>query len=166
MKFISTLLYILLIVGINIGYTTMPFFMVLQRELSLMDPLAGIVYLMRDFAQRELGHKVLVAMVIGIGLSYVLATPAVAKASVCAFAIGELLDWAIFTFSGKPLSQRLLWSALISAPVDSWVFLYLLDHLNGLSLLVMTAGKIVGVLLLWLSWKINVRQPQPQAAAI
>jgi queuosine precursor transporter len=158
MKYISTLTYILLIVGINIGYTITPFFMVFGRELSLMDPLAGVVYLLRDFAQRELGHRVLVAMAMGIGLSYVMATPAVAKASVCAFALGELLDWVIFTFSGKPLSQRLLWSSLISAPVDSWVFLALLDHLNGLSLLVMTLGKIAGVFLLWSLWRIQSQQ--------
>lgn len=155
MQYSGTVSYILLILGINVGYTAVPFFTVLGCELSLMDPIAGIVYLMRDFAQRELGHRVLVAMVAGIVLSYWLADPMIAKASVCAFAIGELIDWAIFTFSGKPLSDRLLWSSLISAPVDTFVFLYLIQHMNALSFTLMLAGKIVGVMLVWGGWSLR-----------
>ena len=123
-----------------------------------MDPAAGIVYLVRDFAQRELGHRIFVAMVIGSLLSYFLATPAVALASVSAFIAGELIDWSIFTLSKKPLSQRLIWSACISAPIDSLIFISLLGYLSIASFTLMTAGKIIGVCIIWLIWKARSRR--------
>jgi len=131
----------------------MPMLRILGCETSLMDPLAGIVYLIRDFAQRELSHKVFFAMAIGAILSYFLATPTVALASVCAFIAGELVDWTTFTFSKKPLSQRLIGSSLISAPVDTFIFLHILGYLNWLSYLLMCVGKILGVMVVWLIWR-------------
>ena len=120
-----------------------------------MDPVAGIVYLVRDFAQRELGHKVFIAMVVGAILSYFLSTPTIAFASVTAFVVGEMVDWSIYSFTKLPLSKRLVWSSCLSAPIDSFLFLKILGYLNPASFLLMCLGKIVGVILVWLSWKIR-----------
>lgn len=154
-RYVSTISYISLILLINLGFAHTPLYRVFGSEFSIMDPVAGIVYLARDFAQRELGHYIFIAMLIGSILSYFLATPAIALASVSAFMAGELIDWAIFTFTRKPLHKRLLWSACISAPIDSVIFLSMLHYLSPASFTLMTAGKIMGVIIIWLAWKIK-----------
>ena len=71
-----------MILLINVGFAYTPFFMIFGAKASLMDPVAGVVYLVRDFAQRELGHRVFYAMAVGAILSYFLSTPTIAYASV------------------------------------------------------------------------------------
>jgi len=160
-KYLSTISYILMILFINVGFAYMPMIRVLGLQTSLMDPVAGVVYLVRDFAQQELGHKIFFAMIIGAILSYFLATPAVAIASISAFAAGELIDWSIFTFTKKPLNQRLILSSCISAPVDSFIFLYILGYLNFMSFSLMCLGKIIGVIVIWYGWKLRANRTLP-----
>lgn len=147
--YLGTASYIVSIVLVNFSFAYIPNFHVLGFELSPLDPLVGLIYILRDFAQRELSHYVFAAMFIGAVLSYYLATAEIALASVSGFIAGELIDWAVFSFTGKPLEQRLLWSASLSAPVDSLVFLAVLGRLNGLAWLVMTIGKFLGVWLIY-----------------
>lgn len=154
-RYTATISYILMIVFINVGFAYMPMFRILGQQTSLMDPIAGIVYLVRDFSQRELSHKVFIAMAIGALLSYFLATPTIAIASVSAFVAGEFIDWSIFTFTKKPLKQRLIWSSCLSAPIDSFIFIYILGYLNFLSFIIMCLGKIIGVTIIWYLWKIQ-----------
>ncbi len=154
-KYMATISYIVLILMINMGFAYTPIYHVFGSAFSVMDPVAGIIYLVRDFAQRELGHRIFIAMAVGSLLSYLLATPVIAVASVSAFMVGELIDWGIFTFSKKPLNQRLIWSACISAPVDSFIFIYMLNYLSLASFTLMTAGKIIGVYFIWLIWKVK-----------
>lgn len=118
-----------------------------------MDPVAGIIYLLRDFAQAELGHFIFFAMAIGAGISLWLADPVIAKASVCAFIVGEMVDWALYTYTRRPLSDRLILSASLSAPLDTVVFLAMIGRLNILSLTIMTIGKIIGISLIWWLWR-------------
>ena len=84
----------------------------------------GLVLVFRDFAQRQIGHWVLVCMAIALALSVWLAGPEIALASGAAFAISELVDWALFTFTRFRMSTRIMLSSLIAAPLDSVVFLY------------------------------------------
>tara|TARA_R110000868_G_scaffold406106_1_gene686241 strand:- start:617 stop:1249 length:633 start_codon:yes stop_codon:yes gene_type:complete len=64
--------------------------------------LIGAALAFRDAVQRWSGKvPALVAIVIGIGLSY-LVNPAIATASAVAFGLGELADFAVFT----PLAAR------------------------------------------------------------
>ena len=86
--------------------------------------LPGLVLVVRDFAQREIGHRVLYLLLIGTVLSYFMAAPEIAIASGVAFLISELIDWAIYTFTGKPLSQRIFYSSLLAAPIDTLLFFY------------------------------------------
>ena len=123
------------------------------ESVSPADVLVGVIYIVRDFAQREIKHYILLAMIIGASLSYFLATPAIALASACSFMIGEIIDWLIFSYTKKPLSQRLILSSIASSPIDSAVFLAFADRLSPLPFIIMSAGKVLGVILLWLTWK-------------
>lgn len=114
--------------------------------------------MVRDFAQREVGHKVIIAMLIAAILSYLLADPTIARASLAAFVVGESIDWAIFSFTKKPLSERLLMSSAISSPIDTYVFLFMMGHLNPLEFGIMTLGKIMGVGVIWYGWYIRERR--------
>jgi len=85
----------------------------------------GLVLVARDFAQREIKHWIFGAMIIGLGLSTLTAWPVIVVASGVAFLISETADWAVYTFTKRPLSQRILISSLIGAPIDQVVFLWL-----------------------------------------
>jgi uncharacterized PurR-regulated membrane protein YhhQ (DUF165 family) len=109
----------------------------------------GLVLVFRDFAQRQVGHWVLALMGVALVLSVLLAGPEIALASGAAFAISELVDWALFTFTRFKLSTRVLLSSLIAAPLDSVVFLYGASFVRAGSLSIANAlmsilGKLVG----------------------
>ncbi len=83
----------------------------------------GFVLIFRDLAQREVGHYIFLPLLIGLAISYVMAPPLIALASAAAFGVSEVVDWAVFTFTRRPLSKRILWSCAASAPLDSAIFL-------------------------------------------
>lgn len=83
----------------------------------------GLVLVVRDFAQRELKHWIWGAMITGLILSSLTSWITVVVASGLAFLISETVDWAVYTFSGRPLSQRIMISSLASAPLDQVVFI-------------------------------------------
>ncbi len=83
----------------------------------------GLVLVVRDFAQRELRHWIWGAMIVGLLLSTLTSWIQVVVASGVAFLISETVDWAVYTFSNKPLSQRIMLSSLASAPLDQVVFI-------------------------------------------
>lgn len=154
-KYKATVLYILFIIIINSVYSWFPFMNIAGAPFSSGDMLVGAIYIFRDFAQREIKHYVIFAMLFGALISYLFADKSMAIASVCAFSVAETIDWAIFTYTGKPLSQRLLWSSSLSGPVDSIIFLAIYGPLNLAGVLVLCASKTLGVLLVWVIWKFN-----------
>ncbi|BBF79603.1 VUT family protein [Asticcacaulis excentricus] len=151
-----TYLYLALIPFINWCFAAVP-------QIPLPDngswtPMAivtGFVLIVRDFAQREIKHWVIAALVVGLALSFLTSDPAVALGSTCAFAVSELIDWAIFTFVKRPLSQRVAISTAISSPIDSAVF-YMIASIsipgifNIWSLTTSVLSKLVGVLVVYL----------------
>lgn len=152
-KYKATISYIITIVFVNVLYSYLPYLTLFGDSVTPADIIVGIIYIARDFAQREIGHRVLIAMVIGSVLSYLMAAPAVAFASVVAFSLGETIDWLVYTYTRKPLSERLLYSAALSAPVDSAVFLSLLGMFSVVEVTLMTLAKLLGVLLVWYLWR-------------
>lgn len=121
-----TFLYMALIPLVNWSFAHVP--TVPMPDGGAWSPMAvvtGLVLVVRDFAQREIGHWIFVPLLIGIALSFAMAPPQIALASAAAFGVSELTDWAIFTFTKRPLSQRVLLSSGISAPLDSAVFWFL-----------------------------------------
>lgn len=85
----------------------------------------GLVLVVRDFAQREIGHRVLAAMLIGLAFSTMTSWIVVVVASGAAFLISELVDWAVYTLVRRPLSQRIMISSTLSAPLDQMAFIWL-----------------------------------------
>jgi uncharacterized PurR-regulated membrane protein YhhQ (DUF165 family) len=157
MRYKFTVLYVALIVAVNYAFIVVP--LVKLPDGTMWPPvslLVGFVFVARDFAQREIGHKVLLAMLVGVAISYFMANPFVATASAAAFLISELVDWAVFTYTKRPLSQRILFSSLLGAPVDSAIFLGLLGLLSPVGVAAMTASKLVGAFIVW--WMIRRRE--------
>ena len=148
-----SLTYIALIVLLNTLFTYIPLANIFGSEVSPMDWTVGVVYVLRDFAQRELRHKVIFAMFIGSILSYGLASKAMAIASMSAFLIAETIDWVVYTFTRRSLSQRILWSASLSSPIDSAVFLAIVNQFNWLGVAILSLAKIVGVFIVWYVWR-------------
>ena len=154
---ISTIIYILSIVAANYGFTLLP---VVQLPTGDMWPpmslLVGFIFVVRDFAQREIGHKVLLAMIVGGVISWFMASPEVAVASVTAFAVSELLDWGVYSFTRRPFSQRILISSGISTPVDSAIFLVMIGLFSFSTLIIMTASKMIGAAAVF--WMVRRRE--------
>jgi uncharacterized PurR-regulated membrane protein YhhQ (DUF165 family) len=157
MRYQYTALYIVLIVAVNYGFTVVPLVPLPGGEAWPPISLAvGFVFVARDFAQREIGHRVILAMLAAGALSYVMASPAVAVASVAAFLLGEFADWAVYSFTGRPFSQRVLLSSAVGTPIDSVAFLGLVGLLSAAGVAAMTASKLAGALLVW--WLVRRRE--------
>lgn len=67
----------------------------------------GLVFVVRDFVQREMGHRVLILMALAIAWSFYYSWPVIAVASGIAFAISETSDWLIFRCRAISLSLRM-----------------------------------------------------------
>ena len=121
-----------------------------------MSLLVGFIFVARDFAQREIGSRVIIAMLVAALLSYLMADPFVAVASLVAFLISEFADWAVYTFTGRSFSQRVLISSAVGTPLDSIVFLGIIGHLSVVGVIAMTISKMLGALVVW--WLIRRRE--------
>ena len=87
-----TLVYILLIPFINWSFTWAPMWELLPGwAFNPVTIVTGLVLVVRDFAQREIGHEVLIAMGLAIGLTFVTSGGELALASGAAFAHGACL---------------------------------------------------------------------------
>lgn len=145
-----TAAYVALIVAVNYGFTVVPLVPTPWGDMFPPMSLAvGLVFVARDFAQRETGHWVIGAMLVGGALSYFMASPYVAIASVTAFLVSETADWLIYTWTRRSFAQRILISSAISTPIDSAVFLYMIGHFGWSAVALMTVSKMVGALLIW-----------------
>lgn len=116
--------YVLLIPLVNWGFAHIP--TVPMPDGGNWAPMAivtGLILVVRDFAQREVNHYILLPLLIGLGLSYLMAPPEIALASGIAFAVSEMVDYLVYTTSNKPLSARVMLSSSLSAPLDSALFL-------------------------------------------
>ena len=156
MRYKFSLMYIGLIVLINWGFLVVPLVEIIPNEKwPPMSLIVGFIFVARDFSQREIGHRVIIAMLIAAALSYLMASPFVAVASLTAFLISEFADWAVYTYTGRPFSQRVLISSAVGTPLDSIVFLGIIGHLSYVSVIVMTFSKMLGALVVW--WLVRRR---------
>jgi queuosine precursor transporter len=99
--------------------------------------MVGVALVLRDLVQRRLGAAMsALAILIGAGISALVAPPALILASAVAFLLSEFADLAVYT----PLARRRLVAAVIASScaglvIDSIVFLWLafgsLDFLFG-----------------------------------
>jgi queuosine precursor transporter len=144
-----TAAYIGAVVFINWLFVVVPMVPVLGTMFPPVMLVVGFVFVFRDFAQREVGHWVILAMIAAGGISYFMSAPVVAIASLSAFLVSEALDWAVYTFTRKPLAQRVLYSSALSVPVDTFVFLHLVGIFDWTGFLLVVIAKMVGALVFW-----------------
>jgi hypothetical protein len=125
----ATALYVTLMPLINWSFAAVPTWAIPEEfgggQFQPLAIVTGLVLVVRDFAQREVGHRILLAMLVGLVFSTMTSWIVVVLASGAAFLISELVDWAVYTFSNRPLSQRIMISSLASAPLDQVVFIWL-----------------------------------------
>ncbi|MCC4298327.1 hypothetical protein [Aurantimonas coralicida] len=144
-----TLAYIATIVFANLLLIWLPPVSIFGTFLPPAIVASGFVFVLRDFAQREIGHFVLIAILVASAVTYVLAGPEVAAASTTAFLVAELADWAVYSITKKPLSQRILFSSVFSVPVDTFVFFLALGILDKKSFILGVGVKMIGTAIFW-----------------
>ncbi len=144
------LLYICTVILVNIAFAHIPLVFLPGGEAwSPAALLVGFVFIIRDYAQRELGHKILVGMLVAGAVSWYMASPQVALASTTAFLVGETLDWLIYSTTRRPFSQRVLLSSAVGTPIDSAVFMFMIGLFSWPSVIMMTASKMVGAIIVF-----------------
>lgn len=149
-----TTLYVAAVVAVNWGFSVVPLIPIGGGEMwPPLSLVVGGILVLRDFAQREIGHKVWLAMLVGAVLSYLFADPFIAIASASAFIVAEAFDWAVFTFTKKPLAQRVLLSSVASAPIDSAVFLLFAGFFGWWGFVAMTVSKLLAAGVVWFLMK-------------
>lgn len=144
-------IYVMLIPFVNWSFTWAPNIPLPYFQEVMFNPVTivtGLVLVVRDFAQREMGHPVLGAMAIALMWSVYYAGPELALASGAAFAIAELVDYLLFTFTRLRLSSRVMISSLFAAPLDSLIFLWGASFIRpGLFTLANWTMSVIGKLL-------------------
>lgn len=147
---IFTAIYLASIVAVNFAFSVLPMIdLPFDQHIPFGTFLVGFIFVFRDYAQREIGSGIYIAMLVGVLLSYVMADPFVAVASAVAFGLSELIDAIVFTYTKKPMRDRILFSSAASTPVDSAVFLLMLGFFNWLGLIIMIVVKMIGALVVW-----------------
>jgi uncharacterized PurR-regulated membrane protein YhhQ (DUF165 family) len=132
--------------------------------LYLANVIVGFVFVLRDYAQREIGHKVLlVTLLAGIPVWW-FAGPGLAMASLIAFALSELADWAVYSFTRRPLQSRILVSSLLAVPVDTLAFQHLAGYLTPAAFIGEILSKAVGVAIVWYLLKLRFGNQEAQPA--
>ena len=117
----------------------------------------GLVFVIRDFVQREMRQWVLLAMAMALCWSMYYAWIVIVIASGLAFFVSEFFDWLLFTFTKMKLSKRILYSSAVATPIDTSIFLYGADLAKQMQLgmepgntltlanwIVFVIGKMVG----------------------
>lgn len=173
-----TLVYILLIPFVNWSFTWAPMWEVLPGwAFNPVTIVTGLVLVVRDFAQREIGHEVLVAMFIALALTALFAGKELAVASGLAFLISEMVDWAMYTFTKYRLSTRVVLSSALAAPLDTTLFLTGAEKLREAQIMagqmdamapqltlpnvtMSIIGKMFGALVIW--WLLRRREARSE----
>lgn len=135
--------YIGSVVAINVAFSAAP-------HLDLLwSCWAGLIFILRDMVQVRYGHWSVAAMLAACVASYLLADPFVATASVTAFAVSEMIDWAVFSVTRRPLRDRLWISSSISVPVDTALFFGMIGVWDPAVWTVGLASKLFGISIVW-----------------
>jgi len=147
MKYKFSVIYISTVVAINMAFAYIPPIILFDGTIfTVGSVIAGLVFVARDFAQREVGHKIVLLLMAAAGLlSYLLADPFVAIASIAAFAISEISDYIVYSKYKGDFNKRVIFSSLVSVPIDTTVFLAIISHLSALSFAVMCISKLLVV---------------------
>lgn len=111
---------------------------------------AGFALAARDATQDLLGRRAMLGvLLVGVGISYLIADPMIALASAAAFAVSELLAFAVYSpirskakLGGKRWAAAVGASSFVGAIADTAVFLTI--AFGWAAVLPALAGQIVG----------------------
>ena len=155
--------YIAAIVLVNYTFVVLPPIPSPFGDLFIANLIVGAVFVLRDYAQRVIGHKVLIATFVAGIITWLMVDPGLAFASLVAFVFSEMTDWAVYSFTRRPLQNRIWISALLSVPVDTIAFQWLGSHyapdmvqMTPASVAVEIVSKAVGVAIVWYLLKLRV----------
>lgn len=153
-------LYVVAIVLVNWLFTAVAPWSTVFGDLYFANVVVGFVFVLRDYAQREIGHKVLLATLLAGVVTYFMVSPDIARASITAFVLSEMADWAIYSFTKRPLQSRILISSLVSVPLDTLAFQYLAGYLTPAAFTTEVLSKALGVAIVWYLLKLRMgREP-------
>ena len=164
--------YIAAIVLVNYTFVVLPPISSPFGDLFIANLIVGAVFVLRDYAQRAIGHKVLLATFVAGIVTWLMVDPGLAFASLVAFVFSEMTDWAVYSFTKRPLQNRIWISALLSVPVDTVAFQWLGSHyapdmvqMTPASIVVEIISKAVGVAAVWYLLKLRVGNAEVTQAA-
>ncbi len=131
-------------------------------DLYLANVVVGFVFVLRDYAQREIGHKVLLATLFA-GIATIswwtppLPSPA-SPPSCCR-------KWPTGRSIPSPSARcksRILISSLVAVPLDTLAFQYLAGYLTPAAFTTEVLSKALGVAIVWYLLKLRMdRTPAP-----
>jgi len=165
-------LYVLMIPFVNWSFTWAPSWKLFgDFVFNPVTIVTGLILVVRDFAQRQIGQYIFFAMLAALGLTVWGAGLLLAIASGSAFFLSETIDWALFTFTKASLPRRVLISTAIAAPVDSIAFLAIAQYVRidsfSLPNVVMSIfGKLLGLAVVVALMKMRERRAAATAAAV
>lgn len=148
--------YILSIVLVNWLFVAISPWPTVFGDLYLANLVVGFVFVLRDYGQRQVGHKILLATLVAGIITFFMVDKAIALASITAFVLSEMTDWAIYSFTKRPLQQRILLSSLVSVPLDTLAFQYLANYLTPAAFTTEVLSKALGVFIVWYLLKLRV----------
>lgn len=151
-------LYLGVSLFVNITISWWPPQNVLGIELPPGLLLVGLIFVVRDYAQREIGTGVIALTLLAALLTYFFIGERIGLASGIAFTISEGLDQYIYSLTKRPMKSRILISSAVSVPFDGLIFLGLMGWLTTELFLVHYALKMIASLLMWV-WLNNRANP-------
>lgn len=157
-------LYIALIPFVNWSFTWAPNWRLIgDFAFNPVTIVTGLILVVRDFAQRQIGHRIFFAMLVALVLTVWGAGLMLAIASGTAFFVSELIDWGLFTFTKASLPRRVLISTAVAAPVDTLVFLSLasyvrIDSFSVPNMIMSIVGKLLGLAVVLLLMRLRERR--------
>jgi queuosine precursor transporter len=156
--------YIVSIVLVNWLFVAVAPWPTVFGDLYLAHLVVGFVFVLRDYGQRQVGHRILLATFVAGIFTYFMVDPAIALASITAFTLSETTDWAVYSFTRRPLQQRILLSSLVSVPLDTLAFQYLANYLTPAALTTEVLSKALGVVIVW--YLLKMRMDRRPAAVV
>ncbi len=162
---LRTLLYVLSIIAVNAAFVVFPPVRPPWGGVfSFATLLVGATFILRDYAQQEIGGKVWLASLAGALITAAF-NPRLALVSGGAFFAAELLDQLVFTKVRGSFRARVLWSQLAGVALDTGAFLVGIAFALGIpwswaSYLTMSAGKLAALSYL----AVARRRPAPPRA--
>jgi queuosine precursor transporter len=145
----TVILYLFSIIFVN--------FMFAHTGPTIGAVLVGVVFVLRDYVQRNIGHYVLLVMLVGCGISFYMASPIVATASLVAFLAAEAADWAIYSSLPFRFQHRVLFSSVIGVAVDTLIFLPMIGVPLWPTFAIAWASKMVAATIVFGFYQVRAR---------